>query len=81
MTGSAALWLWSRNTELVVLFLRDVIKPSGASIGRMRADMDTDLDFKRIVAESGYSRDHFLRMFQAATGCTPHQYFLRLRID
>jgi AraC family transcriptional regulator len=50
-------------------------------IERMNADLDTDLDLKTIAAESGYSRDHFLRMFRAATLCTPHQYFLRLRIE
>jgi AraC family transcriptional regulator len=50
-------------------------------IERMNADLDTDLDLKTIAAESGYSRNHFLRMFQAATECTPHQYFLRLRIE
>ncbi|MCU1252222.1 MAG: transcriptional regulator, AraC family [Edaphobacter sp.] len=50
-------------------------------IERMHADLDTDLDLKTIAAESGYSRDHFLRMFRAATESTPHQYFLRLRIE
>ncbi|MDB6108206.1 MAG: transcriptional regulator, AraC family [Gammaproteobacteria bacterium] len=48
---------------------------------RMNADLDTDLDLKTIAAESGYSRNHFLRMFRVATECTPHQYFLRLRIE
>jgi AraC family transcriptional regulator len=50
-------------------------------IERMNAGLDTDLDLKTIAAESGYSRNHFLRMFRAATECTPHQYFLRLRIE
>jgi AraC family transcriptional regulator len=50
-------------------------------IERMSADLDIDLDLKTIAAESGYSRNHFLRMFRAATECTPHQYFLRLRIE
>jgi AraC family transcriptional regulator len=50
-------------------------------IERMNADLDTDLDLKTIAAESGYSRNHLLRMFRAATECTPHQYFLRLRIE
>lgn len=50
-------------------------------IERMNADLDINLDLKTIAAESGYSRDHFLRMFRTATGCTPHQYFLRLRIE
>ena len=50
-------------------------------IERMNADLDTDLDLETIAAESGYSRNHFLRMFRTATECTPHQYFLRLRIE
>jgi AraC family transcriptional regulator len=50
-------------------------------IERMNADLDTGLDLKTIAAESGYSRNYFLRMFRTATECTPHQYFLRLRIE
>jgi AraC family transcriptional regulator len=50
-------------------------------IERMNAELDTGLDLKTIAAESGYSRNHFLRMFRAATAITPHQYFLRLRIE
>jgi AraC family transcriptional regulator len=50
-------------------------------IERMNADLDINLDLKTLAAESGYSRNHFLRMFLAATECTPHQYFLRLRIE
>ena len=50
-------------------------------IERMNADLDTDLDLKTIAAESGYGRNHFLRMFRAATDVTPHQYLLRLRIE
>jgi AraC family transcriptional regulator len=50
-------------------------------IERMNADLDTDLALKTLAPESGYSRNHFLSMFRAATGCTPHQYFLRQRIE
>jgi AraC family transcriptional regulator len=50
-------------------------------IERMRADLRANLDLKALAAESGYSRRHFLRMFRAATECTPHQYLLRLRIE
>jgi AraC family transcriptional regulator len=50
-------------------------------IERMNADLDTDLDLETLAAESGYSRNHFLRMFRTATECTPHRYFLRLRIE
>ena len=49
-------------------------------VERMEADLSTDLDLKTLAAESGYSRNHFLRMFRAATGYTPHQYLLRLRV-
>jgi AraC family transcriptional regulator len=49
-------------------------------VERMEADLSTDLDLKTLAAESGYSRNHFLRMFLAATGFTPHQYLLRLRV-
>jgi AraC family transcriptional regulator len=49
-------------------------------VDRMQADLSTDLDLKALAAESGYSRNHFLRMFRTATGFTPHQYLLRLRI-
>jgi AraC family transcriptional regulator len=47
----------------------------------MNANLDTDLDLKTLAAENGYNRNHFLRMFRAATECTPHRYFLRLRIE
>jgi AraC family transcriptional regulator len=50
-------------------------------IERMNADLDIDLDLKTLAAESGYSRNHFLSMFRAATERTPHQYLLRLRIE
>jgi AraC family transcriptional regulator len=29
----------------------------------------------------GYSRSHFLRMFHATTGMTPHRYVLNRRIE
>ncbi|HYZ73898.1 MAG TPA: AraC family transcriptional regulator [Chthoniobacterales bacterium] len=48
---------------------------------RMRSDLVTNLDLKTLAAESGYSRNHFLRMFRAATGSTPHQFFLQLRVE
>jgi AraC family transcriptional regulator len=49
-------------------------------VERIEADLSTDLDLKTLAAESGYSRNHFLRMFRAATGLTPHQYLLRVRV-
>jgi AraC family transcriptional regulator len=49
-------------------------------VERMEADLSTDLDLKTLAGVSGYSINHFLRMFLAATGFSPHQYLLRLRV-
>ena len=47
---------------------------------RMRADLSQTVDLATLAAESGYSRAHFLRMFRAATGQSPHHYLLELRL-
>lgn len=47
---------------------------------KIEAQIDTDLSLQDLAGESGYSRAHFLRMFRAATGMTPHQYILELRL-
>jgi AraC family transcriptional regulator len=44
-------------------------------------DISSSLDLHTLAAESGYSRRHFLRMFQRATGYTPHHYLLQLRLE
>jgi AraC family transcriptional regulator len=48
---------------------------------RMKCEFREDLSLATLAAESGYSRAHFLRMFRAATGRTPHQYLLDLRLE
>jgi AraC family transcriptional regulator len=40
-----------------------------------------DLTLQELAAEIGYSRSHFLRMFRATTGMTPHRYVLRRRLE
>jgi AraC family transcriptional regulator len=47
---------------------------------RMEADLSSELDLKTLAAESGYSRNHFLRMFSQATKSTPHRYLIHLRV-
>jgi len=47
---------------------------------KVEANLDTDLSLGSLAEETGYSRAHFLRMFRAATGVTPHQYVLGLRL-
>lgn len=48
--------------------------------GKIEANLDSDLSLESLAEESGYSRAHFLRMFRVATGLTPHQYVLDLRL-
>lgn len=47
---------------------------------KIEANLDTDLSLDNLAEETGYSRAHFLRMFRAATGLTPHQYVLDQRL-
>ena len=47
---------------------------------KMEAGLEADLRLEALAEESGYSRAHFLRMFREATGLTPHQYVLGLRL-
>lgn len=50
-------------------------------IERMEANLSESLDLETLAAESGYSRNHFLRTFRAATGLTPHRYLMNLRVQ
>jgi len=43
--------------------------------------LDDELSLESLAQESGYSRVHFVRMFRAATGRSPHNYLLNLRIE
>ena len=47
---------------------------------KIEANLDTDLSLQTLAQESGYSRAHFLRLFRLATGQTPHQFVLSLRL-
>jgi AraC family transcriptional regulator len=47
----------------------------------MAAGHSRELDLDTLALESGYSRNYFLQMFRTATGYTPHQYLIRLRVE
>jgi AraC family transcriptional regulator len=49
-------------------------------IERMRI-FDSDLSLQALANESGYSRVHFVRMFKAATGSSPHSYLVNLKLE
>jgi len=50
-------------------------------LNKIEAEFARDLSLTELAEESGYSRAHFLRMFRAATGKTPHQYLRDVRLE
>ena len=55
-------------------------RPLRRVLERMEASLSANLDLAALAAETSYSRAHFLRMFRAATGQTPHRYLMELRL-
>ena len=43
--------------------------------------LEADLTLQELASEVGYSRSHFLKMFHATTGMTPHRYVLKRRVE
>ena len=46
----------------------------------IEAHSDRPIDLSDAAAEAGVSTFHFLRLFAAVLGVTPHQYLVRLRL-
>jgi len=49
-------------------------------VDKMRVS-DAQLSLQSLAEESGYSRVHFIRMFRASTGQSPHNYLLNMRVE
>src|SRR5215471_14723403 len=49
-------------------------------VDKMRV-LDSQHSLQSLAQESGYSRVHFVRMFQAATGRSPHNYLMNMRVE
>jgi AraC family transcriptional regulator len=64
-----------QRSSLPQHLLRRVLDVMHESMGKR------DLNLETLASEAGYSRRHFLRMFRAATGHSPHQHLLQLRLD
>ena len=47
----------------------------------MEEHLQDSLSLDQLARETDYSRAHFLRMFRATTGKTPHQYLTQRRIE
>jgi AraC family transcriptional regulator len=43
--------------------------------------LQDNLSLDELARDAHYSRGHFLRMFRAATGKTPHQYLTERRVE
>jgi AraC family transcriptional regulator len=50
-------------------------------LDRIHNHFHMELNLAELAAEAGYSRSHFIRMFRAAIGRTPHRYLLDYRLD
>jgi AraC family transcriptional regulator len=48
---------------------------------RMHEELDSGLSLSTLATESGYSRAHFMRIFKATMGVTPHSHLLELRLQ
>jgi AraC-like DNA-binding protein len=46
----------------------------------LEARCDEPIDLDRTAAQSGLTAFHFLRLFSAVLGVTPHQYLVRCRL-
>jgi len=49
-------------------------------LDKMRV-LDDEVSLQSLAQVSGYSRVHFLRMFRAATGRSPHNYLMNMRVE
>ncbi|MGV6873242.1 helix-turn-helix domain-containing protein [Pseudochelatococcus sp. B33] len=50
-------------------------------LDKIESEYHRELGLEELARESGYSRAHFLRMFRAATGTTPHHHLLTTRLE
>jgi len=48
---------------------------------RIEHTFQSEISLATLADEAGYSRGHFLKMFRASMGMTPHRYLLKRRID
>jgi AraC family transcriptional regulator len=50
-------------------------------LDRLEAALEDHVDLTTLASETGYSSGHFLKMFHASTGLTPHRYLLERRLQ
>jgi AraC family transcriptional regulator len=50
-------------------------------LDRIEHGFQSEISLASLAEEAGYSRGHFLKMFRASMGMTPHRYLLKRRTD
>jgi AraC family transcriptional regulator len=48
---------------------------------RIEHSFQSEISLASLAQEAGYSRGHFLKMFRASMGMTPHRYVLQRRVE
>jgi AraC-like DNA-binding protein len=71
----------SRSYELVRGTERRGLHRMGRVLGRMEKHFAEPLTLEKLAREAHFSRRHFVRVFRQATGLTPIDYLLRVRIN
>ena len=81
-TGSLYLLLNEDRNQAIAKQISPLPKASLRRVKEyMEARLEDNLSLDHLARETHYSRGHFLRMFRAATGKTPHQYLTERRIE
>ncbi|RYE50253.1 MAG: AraC family transcriptional regulator [Hyphomicrobiales bacterium] len=65
-----------RSTSVSVLDRRRTLN----AVHRIEHSFADDIDLASLAEDSGLSAFHFLRLFSAVIGVTPHQYLIRMRL-
>ncbi|NEW07386.1 helix-turn-helix transcriptional regulator [Paenibacillus sp. SYP-B3998] len=47
----------------------------------MRENLDTEIALTQLASVANVSSPHLIRLFKKQTGYTPHQYFIRMRVE
>jgi AraC family transcriptional regulator len=50
-------------------------------LDRIERSFQSEISLASLTQEAGYSRGHFLKMFRASMGMTPHRYVLNRRVE
>lgn len=68
--------------------MRNGVSPSSLSVGQEKAakeymieNLGRELSVAEIASAAGLSPNHFTQEFRRATGITPHQWLMKIRID